>query len=79
MNSEAAQVGSEQLNGVDSEVTSFNRDLWSRFRLLTMEHLKQTYKRMNVEFSAYEYESDYVDSALRIAQGLVDSGLAIVD
>ncbi|GAA47316.1 arginyl-tRNA synthetase [Clonorchis sinensis] len=79
MNSEAAQLGFEQLNGVDSEVIAFNRDLWSRFRLLTMEHLKQTYKRMNVEFSAYEYESDYVDSALRIAQDLVDSGLAIVD
>ncbi|KAA3681247.1 arginyl-tRNA synthetase [Paragonimus westermani] len=53
--------------------------LWRRFRQLTMEYLKKTYARMNVHFTTFEYESDYVQPAYLVVQRLLDSNIAIRD
>ncbi|KAF5406012.1 Arginyl tRNA synthetase [Paragonimus heterotremus] len=53
--------------------------LWKRFRQLTMEHLKKTYARMNVQFTTFEYESDYVQPAHLVVQRLLDSNIAVRD
>lgn len=62
----------EQSGTVDSK-------LWSHIRALTIDHLKKTYARMNVQFTAYEYESDSVGSAYPLVQRLLDLGIAFRD
>ncbi|KAF8562011.1 hypothetical protein P879_05580 [Paragonimus westermani] len=53
--------------------------LWRRFRQLTMEYLKKTYARMNVQFTTFEYESDYVQPAYLVVKRLLDLNIAIRD
>ncbi|THD28334.1 putative arginine--tRNA ligase [Fasciola hepatica] len=52
---------------------------WARVREMTIAHLEQTYSRMNVRFTVFEYESDYVDAAKRLVDRLLVAGLAMYD
>ncbi|KAA0197352.1 putative arginyl-trna synthetase [Fasciolopsis buskii] len=52
---------------------------WARVREITIAHLTQTYSRMNIRFTAFEYESDYVEGAKQLVDRLLAAGLATYD
>ncbi|CAH8861082.1 unnamed protein product [Trichobilharzia szidati] len=55
---------------------SLRTDFLQRVRRVTNEQLKLNYKRMNVQFTSFEYESDYVSKAHLLVEKLLALGLA---
>ncbi|VDP91181.1 unnamed protein product [Echinostoma caproni] len=66
-------------NPVQSFSDSDRMAWWAKVRQITIDHLAETYARMNVHFTAFEYESDYVDAAKRLVDRLRARGLAVND
>ncbi|CAH8571544.1 unnamed protein product [Heterobilharzia americana] len=59
-----------------AEEQSRNTDFWQRVRKVTYDELKSNYKRMNIHFTSFEYESDYVKKAHLVVDKLLAMGLA---
>ncbi|KAH8858187.1 putative arginine--tRNA ligase, mitochondrial [Schistosoma japonicum] len=59
-----------------TEIQSRDTEFWRRVRQITCEQLTSNYKRMNIQFTTFEYESDYVEKAYSIASKLLANGLA---
>ncbi|BHF82214.1 Arginyl-tRNA synthetase [Sparganum proliferum] len=51
-------------------------DLWKRFRTVSVAELKKLYSRMNIRFDRYEFESQFVQSAINIVDRLIAARLA---
>ncbi|KAK4468260.1 hypothetical protein MN116_008414 [Schistosoma mekongi] len=59
-----------------TEIQSRDTEFWRRVRQTTYEQLTSNYKRMNIQFTTFEYESDYVEKAYSIVNQLLANGLA---
>ncbi|CAH8619918.1 unnamed protein product [Schistosoma rodhaini] len=59
-----------------TEIQSRDTEFWRYIRKVTCEQLKSNYQRMNIRFTSYEYESDYVEKAYSLANMLLANGLA---
>ncbi|RTG84184.1 arginyl-tRNA synthetase [Schistosoma bovis] len=59
-----------------TEIQSRDTELWRYIREVTCEQLQSNYQRMNMQFTSYEYESDYVEKAYSLANMLLANGLA---
>ncbi|CAH8610844.1 unnamed protein product [Schistosoma rodhaini] len=59
-----------------TEIQSRDTEFWRYIRKVTCEQLESNYQRMNIRFTSYEYESDYVEKAYSLANMLLANGLA---
>ncbi|VDP46578.1 unnamed protein product [Schistosoma mattheei] len=59
-----------------TEIQSRDTEFWRYIREVTCEQLQSNYQRMNIQFTSYEYESDYVEKAYSLANMLLANGLA---
>ncbi|CAH8532662.1 unnamed protein product [Schistosoma turkestanicum] len=66
----------EPILNTTSEIQSRDTEFWRRIRKVTCEQLESNYQRMNIQFTSYEYESDYVEKAYSLVNMLLANGLA---
>ncbi|CAH8595301.1 unnamed protein product [Schistosoma margrebowiei] len=59
-----------------TEIQSRDTEFWRYIREVTCKQLQSNYQRMNIRFTSYEYESDYVEKAYSLANMLLANGLA---
>jgi arginyl-tRNA synthetase len=50
--------------------------LWKLFKELSIKELKSVYRDLNIEFSAYEFESQYYEQAHEWVKKMLEVGLA---
>nr|VZI38769.1 unnamed protein product [Spirometra erinaceieuropaei] len=70
--SDASALATLLENSEDPELL----DLWKRFRTVSVAELKKLYLRMNIRFDRYEFESQFVQSAMDIVDRLIAARLA---